>query len=92
MFVIDCSAVSMSDEQEPSQMAYQEATTQQLHSADPRDWQRSVDSVDLGLTFVVCCHLASSFVTFTLCIVYRGSEFLAVAFVLKAMSHLVYSL
>jgi len=43
VFVVDCSAVSMTDEQEPpTQMICQDATTQQLHSADPGDWQRLV--------------------------------------------------
>jgi len=41
-FVIDCSAVSMTDEQEPTQMICQDPTMQQLYSVDPGDWQRSV--------------------------------------------------
>jgi len=42
--VVGCSAVSTPDEQEPSQLSYQDAvtSTQPLYSADPADWQRLV--------------------------------------------------
>ena len=37
---VDCSAASISDDQEVNQMVFHDTTTQQLHPADPCDWQR----------------------------------------------------